>query len=93
MMMMGAGAKYITPVNLVRIGVAKALKDSVVSRPRFIKNWTMEEDDVLEELWKDIKSCLGSENFGVYYAFRRVFGESVTRVVGERGQFPVPPSA
>jgi hypothetical protein len=83
----------MTPFNFIRIGIAKAISHSVMTRPRFNHNWKIEEDDVLDGLWKDIKTSLSSERFGVYFAFRRVFGEEPARSAGERGEFPVPPRA
>jgi hypothetical protein len=86
------GAKCITPINFIRVGIAKALAHSVLTRPKFTANWDVESPEVLEGLWKDIKSCLASERFGDFYAFRRVLGESAARHAGGQGHFDIPPT-
>lgn len=87
-----AGAKYITPMNLVRLGIAKAKSNSIIFRARYEETWTVESPEELERLWKDIKDGLKDPRFGVYYGFRRVFGEKVAREVGNNGEFVVPPT-
>lgn len=74
----------------MRIGIAKADKSNIHLRARFNEGWRIETPDVLEKLWKDIKDCLKEQNYGEYFAFRRVFGETVAREVGNRGEFLVP---
>jgi len=78
-------------MNFVRLGIAKASRYGVMSRPKFNVNWSVEKPAVLEKLWNDIKNHLNEPRFGEYYAFRRVFGEEAARIIGKRGQFAVPP--
>lgn len=75
----------------MRIGVAKALKPGMTTRPKFNSNWTIEDTGTLERLLAEIKNSLKHENFGLYFAFRRVFGEQVAIRIGSEGQFEVPP--
>ena len=78
----------------MRLGVAKVVKSAsgLLSRAKYGVNWTIENPPELERLWSDLKKCLTTEErFGLYLAFRRVFGETVARAIGTKGQFVVPP--
>lgn len=86
-----AGAKYITPLNFVRLGIAKADKHGVTLQPKFNVNWSLDEPEVLDALLMDIKNSLNAPRFGEYCAFERVFGDVVARSVGDKGGFAVPP--
>jgi hypothetical protein len=75
----------------VRVGIAKAHSPGMLGRPKFITNWSGENPETLDILLEDIEDSLMDPKFGVFFAFRRVFGIEVAKTIGAKGQFTVPP--
>ena len=67
------------------IGIAKALKSSLISRPIFTKNWDIEEPEVLEGLWIDIKGCLEEDNLESISHFVGCLEKGIPRTLGAKG--------
>lgn len=83
-------AKEITPLNFIKIGIARALDRSVLTRTRYGKNWIFESDAVLHQLLDLLMHHFDQGGFGPYNAFRHVFGKKLAEDVGKGGQYPVP---
>ncbi|KIL64797.1 hypothetical protein M378DRAFT_178583 [Amanita muscaria Koide BX008] len=88
------GNKEIHTVNLIRIGIAKAIgtSDSCLQSAKFRKNWDIKTMAELKPLYEKVIGYLTSptEQFGEYLAMSTVFGEKVAIRAAMRGEMKMP---
>lgn len=73
------------------MGIAKAINPSIALRPMLGKNWDIEDPVMVEGLLIKIRGYLKTPGFGLFYAFRCVFGQAIAEKLAGQGQFPAAP--
>ena len=77
---------------LIRMGLAVAKLSAVVSCPKFEKNWTLKDRDVVEATYHQVVEVLNGEtSLALYNAYSLVFGKVVAQRVAERYNFDCAP--
>jgi hypothetical protein len=85
-----AGAKQISALNFIRMGLAIAETPGVLKNAKFKSNWRFKSESDLKLLHSTFMRYLTEEKFGIYLTMRSLFGEEVTRRLANQHQFTAP---
>jgi hypothetical protein len=85
-----SGNKEIHAVNLIRIGVAKALAPTVLRVAKYRINWEMKSLAELRPLYDRVIGFLTGNDHGEYLAMKEIFGEEVAIRTAVRGEMKLP---
>ena len=77
-------------MNLIRIGVAKALAPSVLSTSKNKINWEIKKKSQLKPLYEKVLRFLKGTDHGEYLAMKEIFGEEVSIRTALKGEMKVP---
>jgi len=75
---------------MVRLGLAKCLKNGLLKTPNYGSNWEMKTLEELQPLYKKVIGLLKTAKHGEFLAFREVFGEHVAIRVALNGEMDMP---
>lgn len=84
------GHKEINGPNMVRIGLAKCLKDGLLRTPNYGSNWEMKSLDELRPLYDKVMVLLKSGKHGEYLAVKEVVGEQIAIRAAMNGEMEMP---
>jgi hypothetical protein len=88
---MFAGVKEITPLNLVRMGLARANSSTMVIRASYKSNWEMYSDGEVKGLYDRVmKHLVGQEIFGEFLAVEEIFGREIAMELTKKGELVQP---
>jgi hypothetical protein len=76
---------------MVRMGLAKCLKDGLIRTPNYGSNWEMKPLDELHPLYEKVMKLFKTGKHGEYQAVKEVFGEQVAIRVAMNGDMDMPP--
>ncbi len=80
--------KSLTPVNLIRLGLAYPTTGGVIKRPVYKTNFHMMDDHSLKTWYKEIVALLKHSPHGPYTLAMKIFGQEVTDRLTDLGHFP-----
>jgi hypothetical protein len=86
------GVKEITPLNFVRMGLARAKSTTLIERASWKSNWEMYSDAEMKPLYDRVMDHLLKRHpHGEYLAVEEIFGAEVAKILAETGQVIMPP--
>ena len=86
-----AGVKEITPLNFVRMGLARANSTTLIERASWKSNWDMYSDKEVKGLYDRVMDhLLNRHPHGEYLAFEAIFGMEVANEVAKKGDAVMP---
>jgi hypothetical protein len=85
------GIKEITPLNMVRMGLAKAKSLKMIARACWKSNWMMLSDTEVKPLYtKVMDHLLHRQPYGEFLAVQEIFGRDVAMELEKRGEVIMP---
>lgn len=87
-----AGNKCLTPVNLIRMGIAYPMSAGIIGRPLYGSNFSALDESAMQAWWKEVRALLEKSPYSLC---RLIFGAQITSLLVDRGHFSktAPPSA
>ncbi|KAH7904419.1 hypothetical protein BJ138DRAFT_1166511 [Hygrophoropsis aurantiaca] len=86
-------AKFIGPINMIRLGIARALKKKVLYSGQFNIDWEFIGEDEMVSLYNKIKLALRDHQFGPFEVTRMFVGHETAVMLGTiKAQYSVPPN-
>ncbi|KAL7277021.1 hypothetical protein ACG7TL_008865 [Trametes sanguinea] len=86
------GNKCLTPVNLIRMGIAYPMSAGIIGRPLYGSNFSALDESAMQAWWKEVRALLEKSPYSLC---RLIFGAQITSLLVDRGHFSktAPPSA
>ncbi|KAI0671980.1 hypothetical protein C8Q78DRAFT_990555 [Trametes maxima] len=82
------GNKSLSPVNLVRMGIAYPKSSGIVGRPIYGSNFDILPEPQLHEWHRHVVKLIKSPPHGPYLLVEEIFGVHVMNMLRDRGHFP-----
>lgn len=84
--------KSLTPINLIRMGLAYPRSKGVIGRPLYESNFNILDDDELKDWHKQILSMFKQPGKGPFALVSKIFGGVVAARLARSGHFPDQPT-
>jgi hypothetical protein len=82
-----SGIKEITPLNMVRMGLAKAKSFKMIGRACWKTNWEMLSDAEVKPLYDKVMGHLLNQHpYGEFLAVQEIFGRDVAMDLEKKGE-------
>jgi hypothetical protein len=91
LIILSIGAKYIHTLNLICIGIAKAINTtSVLKTTKFGNNYEIFSKHELKALYDCVMNYLCDPDYGVYLAICEIFGQTMADTIVQEGHSKKP---